>query len=134
MRIVLANGKTVEASPEEMSDFVTAVLIPNAYWRHSGYLSEEEVMRFLKGGSERDELKKVARYILVYTENLAFSAYLFGKAEGKPDESKEFNMPALKKLRGLYRVVMKNRQSKTGLQRIVNEMENVCLEIGADPL
>lgn len=128
---MLANGKTVEVSPEEVNDFITAILIPNAYWRRSGYLSEEEVMRFLKGDSDRDELKKVARYILVYTENLAFAAYLFDKSEGNPDQTKEFNMPALKRLREVYQKVSTNHSNHSNL---VNEMENICLEIGADPL
>jgi hypothetical protein len=134
LKMTLANGKSVEVSQTEIRDFITVTLIPNAYWRHSGYLSQEEVMRFLKGESGQDELKKVARYILVYTENLAFSAYLFSKAEGKPDESREFNMPAIKRLRAVYQKVSVNHSNNSKLLNLVSEMERVCLEIGADPL
>lgn len=134
MELLLANGKSVEVSQTEIGDFVTQILIPNADWRHSGQLTEGEVMRFLKAESSRDELRKVARYILTYTENLAFTAYLFDKAEGKPEQTKEFNMPAIKKLRELCQKVKGDRQTMLGLSHTVNEMESVCLGIGVDPL
>ena len=134
MELLLANGKRVEISQDEVNDFITQILIPNADWHHSGQLTEAEVMTFLKGESGRDELKKVARYILTYTENLAFTAYLFDKAEGKPEQTREFNMPAIKKLRELYQKVKDDYHTMMGLSHIVNEMESICLEIGADPL
>lgn len=57
--------------------------------------------------------------------------YLFDKADGEPERTKEFNMPAIKKLRELYQKVKDNCHSPRG---VVNEMEGICLEIGADPL
>lgn len=134
MNVILANGKSVEISQTEIGDFITQILIPNADWHHSGLLTEEEVMRFLKGESSRDELKKVARYILIYQENLSFTAYLFDKADGDPERTKEFNMPAIKELREIYRKVTENQQPAKELSGDVYEMENICLETGADPL
>lgn len=136
MEMILANGNKVKVSLGELRDFITemATPIPNPYWRHSELLSEEEVLRFLKGESTQDEFKKVARYLLIYTENLAFTGYLFDKAEGKPDQTREFNMPAVKKLRELYQKTTNGRQSKLELSQTVNQMESICLKIGVDPL
>ena len=134
MELILANGKHVEASQEEVNEFITQILFPNADWRHSGLLTQEEVMRFLAGESNETELKKVARYILTYTENLYFTAYLFDKADGEPERTKEFNTPAVKKLREIYRRVTENQRTIEEIAGDVYEMENTCLEIGADPL
>lgn len=134
MELILANNKSVEVSQEEVNDFITQILIPNPDWHHSRLLTEEEVMRFLKGESSRDEFRKVAQYILIYQENLAFTAYMFDKADGEPERTKEFNMPAIKELREIYLKVTKNQQSAKELSGDVYEMENICLETGADPL
>lgn len=134
MELTLANGKRVEVSREEVKTFITHLLTPNPQWRHSGLLSEDEVMRFLKAESNHDDLKKVACYILIYQENLAFNAYLFDKAEGDPEPIKQFNMPAIEKLREIYRRVTQNQQTLEEVAGDVYEMENICLETGADPL
>ena len=136
MKIILANGNIVEVTEVETKEFITEIStpIPNAYWRHSGLLSQEEVMRFLKGESRPDEVKKVGRYLLIYTENLAFSAYLFNKANGgDPDGPKDFTMPAIRRLRELYRYVLIS-QPTVPVSHNVKDMLNVCLEIGIDPL
>ncbi len=137
MKIILANGNTAEVTEVEIKEFITEVPtpIPNAYWRHSKLLGQEEVMRFLKGESSPDELKKVARYLLIYTENLAFSAYLFNKANGgAPDGPKDFSMPAIRKLRELYQSVLGNQPAVPDISHKVKNMLNVCLELGIDPL
>lgn len=136
MEMILANGNKVKVTLGEIRNFITEMPtpIPNAYWRYSELLSEDEVMRFLAGESNQEELQKIARYLLIYTENLAFSAYLFNKAKGKPDQTKDFNIPAVRKLRRFYRAVKDNRQMTKVLARLVREMGNICLEIGADPL
>lgn len=134
MRVVLANGKAVEVSQDEMEEFITQLVLPNAYWLYTGQVSEEEVMRFLGGESSVDELKKIARYLLTFAENTAFSAYLFDKADGEPDRTREFNMPALKKLRELHQKVIDSPQASTDLSQTVWEMENVCMGIGLDGL
>lgn len=133
IRLTLANGKDVEVSQEEVNEFITQVLIPNPDWRHSGLLTLEEAMRYLEGKSTLDDLRKVARYILIYEENLTFTAFLFDKANGESERTKEFNMWVIKKLRGLYRKVSDNTQVLE-ISQTVHEMENTCLEIGADPL
>lgn len=133
-RLTLANGKDVEVSGEEVNEFITQILLPNPDWRHSGLLTEEEWTRYLKNETSRDDLKKVARYILIYEENLAFTGYLFDKADGEPERTKEFNMPAIKKLRELYQKVSDDTHQVIDISQMVHEMENACLETGADPL
>jgi len=61
--MILANGQTVKVSLKELRDFITEMPapIPNAYWRYSELLTEQEVMRFLAGESSQEELQKVAR-------------------------------------------------------------------------
>lgn len=80
MELILANNKRVEVSQEEASEFITQILIPNPYWRHSGLLTEEEIIRFLKGNSTQDELKKTAWHILTY------QMYAFVVEDTGPDD------------------------------------------------
>ena len=134
MELILMNGQRVEVSQEEVSEFITFFLVPNPQWRHSGLLTEKEWMRYLKEESTQDELKKVARYILIYMENLSFTGYLFDKSEGEPQRTKEFNMPAVKKLREIYRRMTENQRTAKELVGDVWEMENICMELGASPL
>ncbi len=134
VQMILMNGARVEVSQEDANEFITQILIPNPDWHHSGLLTKEEVLRYLECKSTGDELRKVARYILIYEENLTFTAFLFNKSEGHPDQGKEFNMPAVKKLRDLYQTVGDNSHTVLNISQIVAEMETTCLEIGADPL
>jgi len=134
MKLILMNGQEVEVSQEEINEFITQVLVQNPDWRHSGLLTPMEWTRYLQGRNSKEELRKVARYILIYEENLSFTAYLFDKAEGKPETCKEFNMPVLKKLRELYQKATDISQHAPDISQDVHEMENLCLKIGADPL
>ena len=134
IKLKLMNGQQVEVSQEEVKEFITQILIQNPDWRHSGLLTEEEVMRYLKGEASHEDLKKVARYILIYEENLAFTGYLFDKADGEPERTKEFNMPAIKKLRELYQKASNDTHQVLDISQTVHEMENLCMKTGADPL
>jgi hypothetical protein len=134
VQFALMNGARVEVSREEVNEFITKILVPNPDWRHSGLLTEEERARYLKNEASQEDLKKVAWYILIYEENLAFSGYLFDRADGEPERTKEFNMPALKKLREIYHRVTESQRTPEELAGDVHQMENVCLETGADPL
>jgi hypothetical protein len=134
VQLRLMNDQLVEVSQEEVNEFITQGLIPNPDWRHSRLLTEAEVSRYLKNEAFQEDLKKVARYILIYEENLAFTAFLFDKANGEPELTKEFNMPIIEKLREIYSRVTKGQRSLEELAGDVHEMENLCMEIGTDPL
>lgn len=140
-KIRLVNGAEVEVSKEEVDIFITQTpsvpgilvcgrtLLPNPYWRHSKQLTEGEVMRYLQGKSQRSELLSIAKYILVHAENTSFSAYLFGGGDAK-----EFNMPVLYRLREIYQKMTDASHIMIDIAPLVHEMENLCMEIGLDPL
>ncbi len=134
IKLALMNGKEVDVSLEEINEFITQILVQNPDWRHSGLLTPMEWTRYLQGRSTQDELRKVARYILIYMENISFTLYLFDKSEGHSNQVKEFNMPVVKKLRELYQKVRDGIHQAPDISQDVHEMEAVCLEIGADPL
>jgi hypothetical protein len=134
MQIKLMNGQEVEASQEEVEEFITQVLTNFPYWKYSKLLTESEVMSFLKRESTEDELKKVARYLLIFIENFSFTGYLSDKSEGKFGMTKELNMPVVIKLRTIYQRMCEENRTLEELYGDVHEMENACMEIGADTL
>jgi hypothetical protein len=134
IQIKLMNGRNVEVSKEELNEFITQVLAPNPYWRYTGMLNEEIVERYFKGEIPAAELAAIARYFLVFIENLTFTGYLLDKSESGPGNTKEFNMPVITKLRQMYKDLNANHRPLKELAGDVHEMENACLEIGADPL
>lgn len=127
MKFLLANGDTVDATIEEMQEFITgSVAVSNPHWRYSQELTKDEVMRFLKRESTRAELERIAKYILLYAENLTFTGHLFDKSLGTGGQSKEFNMPVLMQLREIS-------QGKIDWETVW-QMENMCMSIGIGPL
>lgn len=136
MEMILANGNRVKVSLGEIKEFIQAMPspLPNPYWRYSELLAEQEVMSFLAGESNKDDLLKIARYILIFTENISFAAYLFDKSEGNPNQGKEFNMPVVQQLRELYQKVSNNKQSVKDVSQTVYEMEKLCMTIGVGSL
>ena len=134
VEVVLVNGARVEFSQEELDEFITQEIIPNPYWCYSGLLTREEVTGYLHNEVSRELHIKIARYILIYQENLAFTGYLFDKAEGQPDKTRVFNLPVLNKLRDLYQKVSQLPRTAGEVDSDVHAMENLCLETGGDPL
>lgn len=134
MLLELANGKKVNVSQEEIDEFITQVLIQNPYWKYSKLLTESEAMRYLKKESTKSDFMKVARYLLVYIENISFTGYVYDKSEGQLSMTKELNMPVVIKLRDIYRRISYTPRTPEELAGDVYEMENACMDIGADPL
>lgn len=133
IKLHLMNGKEVEVSQEEIGEFISEVLMPNPYWSHSQLLDKSEATAYLKGESTPEGLRKVARYILIFFENLSFTGYLFDKAEGE-QLTKEFNLPVITRLRDIYHRLTNEQCTLEELAGDVHEMENLCREMGADPL
>ncbi len=133
-QIQLMNGKQVELTRPEFDEFISDVMVPNPQWQHSGLLDKEEVARYLSGRATVQDLHKVARYILVYQENLTLTAYLFAKAESQnnANDSKSYNLPYLMKIRAMHSLAATEKINL--LNKIAHKMENICLEVGADPL
>jgi hypothetical protein len=134
LKLQLMNGKQVELSEPEFDEFISDVMVPNPQWRNSQLLEEVEVTRYLKNEATTEDLKKVIRYILVYQENLALTAYLFIKVndQKEADTSKKYNIETLMKLRSLKSLA--NTDKLNILNRIAHRMENLCMESGADPI
>jgi hypothetical protein len=134
IRLQLANQKEVTLTEPEFDEFISEVLFPNPQWQYSGLLDKDQVQRYLTGQATVQDLQKVIHYILVYQENLSLTAYLFSKTEGptKANESKEYNLPIIKKLRAMKGLASTDKINL--LNKIAHKMENICMEVGADPL
>ncbi|MDD5045141.1 MAG: hypothetical protein PHG51_06345 [Candidatus Omnitrophica bacterium] len=135
VKFQLMNGKEVEASQDEIDEFISQKLIPNPDWRYNpSLLSREEWDRYMQGMSSVVELKKVAKYILTYFENLSLTSYLFEKADGNMIISREINLAAIKAIREIYKRLTDPARPEKDIAGDVHEMEDQCMEVGADPL
>lgn len=136
MIVRLMNGKEVAITQEETARFITeepacAVdyrvnnlpLLVNPYWLWSGQLSQGEADRYVAGDSTPALLDKIARYLLVYAEQTAHTAFMFDKAEGNLPGTGEFNLPVVEKLREL-------RKTKPITRDTIFEMERLMTDLG----
>jgi len=122
------------------------VLALNPYWKANKLLSVDEVRTFVEYMIQKevgnsydmpDELvKKIARYVLIYAENIAFSvAVTYAEQSAMSHNVKDlvgyiqFIMPFLEQLREMFRMVKEKPDPE-----IVNEMILLCLNYGMDPL
>ena len=127
----------VEIPLEIFRKFITTEYHGNPYWQYSRLLTRDDVMRYLKtkamGKEVKDQvfLEKIAYYILVYAENTALHTFLWIYAEDKKEarEYMENTIPALEKLRRLYRI-----GRETGFtDKLVSDMLWTALDTGIDP-
>ena len=102
-------------------------ICPNVDLDYSG------VMDFLEGKRDPELLKRIARYILVYAENLILSNYVYQRAlnPGNADRYLESMKPLLEELRRLYGPL--RRKPYDVYRPLVDEMLNLCLRYGIDP-
>jgi len=104
-------------------EFIPEVWFENPYWRYNGYLSKAEVMKFLeKKPLTPDEAHKLAKYILLFAQNLACMTWLF--CDDREGYFK-YMLPCIHKLHQILPKV-KSRDE-------VWEMLNVCFEHALDP-
>ena len=129
---ILANGMKVYVDDETIKKIITIRLSDNPYYEYSGFITRNEVQRFLEGSRDKKLHKKINRYIVFYAENIIFSTYLYLKASaeyskgnGKDDSEPYLKQmqPFLQKLRKLYK---KNEDPK--------KLINLCLQHAIDPL
>ena len=110
----------------------TDVLTPNPYWRYSGLLDEETLRAYLEGSEEPEVLRAVARYTLIYVENMAFSVFIGIMLTDGVDEAMgylKWMEPTLAALRSMWRRV-RGRPSR----KLVEEMVWKAIDVGLDPL
>jgi len=133
LMFTLRDGTQVFVGKDEVEEFVTEILTPNPYWRFSGLLVEAEVIQFLNNEANVLTLERVALYVLVYVENMAFSAWLIIKqreGEERAEDYKEFVMPVIKKLREMYLDIKENGVTEEKVWAMMRE----ALKAGFDPL
>ena len=119
--------------------FITTKLTNCFYWRHCPGLglTRDDVLRFLRACVKNsdlpmDFLERIAYYILLYSENTAFSAFLMTLAHDGKDAAKEYMdyiMPCLEELRRLYHT----GRSRGFTTMLVRKMLTTCMDYSIDP-
>ncbi len=121
--------------PREVVKEVISIELTNCFhWRcpNTG-IDYSDVMEFLEGSRDLGLLKKIARYILVYTENLVLSTYMYMKMQN-PRAANEYldtMKLVLHKLRNLYQLLQ--RKPHDIYHELVEQMLHTCLDNGIDP-
>ena len=108
------------------------VFTPNPYWRHSGLLSSSEIKKFMDRTENVLTLVRIARYIVIWAENMVFTAWLMIRmveGEEEAESYAESMIPFLEKLREMYKEV-----EKSARREIVEKMIEECIRVGLDPL
>jgi len=114
---------------------VTTELCPLPHYMFSKYLSRDEVLAFLKGARGAWLMRKVARYILFYAENIVLTTFLMLiEIEGrrrteKAVKAKKYVDHHIKLLEALRRIASKEKISREDVERMIE----LCLKHGIDP-
>jgi len=122
-------GTKVSVSKSIVRRIVTTELSPLPHWEASDYLSTEEVEAFFGGASGSQLMKRIAKYILFYAENIVFATFLLllaGEGKGRAEEYLDRHMELLETLR---RIADKEEVGRED----VEEMISLCLRHGIDP-
>ncbi len=124
----------VEVSGEVVKEIISVELANCFHWICPSIdLDYDSVMDFLEGKRDPGLLRRVARYILVYAENLVLTNYVYQRIlnPGNADRYLESMKPFLKELRRLYGLLQ--RKPYDVYRPLVDEMLNLCLRYGIDP-
>jgi len=126
-------GVSIVITKRAVRLFITTdILTPNPYWRYSGLLDEETVRAYLDGSEEPEVLRAVARYTLIYVENMALSVFIGIMLTEGVDEAMgylKWMEPTLAMLRSTWRRVRREPSRK-----LVEEMVWKAIDVGLDPL
>lgn len=124
----------VEVSEDVVKEIISVELTNCFHWQCPSIdLDYSGVMDFLEGKPDLGLLKKVARYILVYTENLVLANYVYQRIlnPGNADKYLESMKPLLHELRRLYELLQGKPYDV--YRPLVDEMLSLCLRYGIDP-
>ncbi len=128
-------GKTVKVPEEVIREVITVELTNCFYWSCPNIdVDYSDVMEFLGGSRDPELLRRIARYILVYTENLVLPNYVYMKASMGSEKARAYldSMKSLlMKLRRLYRIL--NMEPYGMYRELVDQMLQTCLDHGIDP-
>ena len=121
--------------PEEVVKEIISVELTNCFHWHCPNIDLDcgEVADFLEGKRDPSLLERIARYILVYAENLVLSNYVYQRAlnPNSADKYLESMKPFLQELRRLYGLLDENHCDSHRV--LVDEMLSLCLRHGIDP-
>lgn len=137
MKFLLMTGKEVVVSEAEIREIVkSGMVIANPYWVYSGLLREDEVIAYLNHKADVDILKRIAKYILVFVENLALTNYMFLLAENREEAEEYLNSQKqlLNFSEQLNTSVQTGTRSLEELEELVRSMISKCMTFGIDPL
>jgi len=106
-------------------EFHPRIWCENAYWRFSGLLTQDEVMKYMRGKElSPDEAHKLGDYILIWVQNSVCVAWLFMPQKEREGYFKAM-LPVIAKLHELL--------GKCKSREEVEEMMWAAMEAGLDP-
>ena len=126
----------VEVPGELVREIISLELTNCFHWGCPGSgLDYVDVVRFMHGDNDPDLLRRVARYILVYAENLVLTTVVYLKVidPGKVEAYLEDMRGVLERLREKYREVKEFTGDSMELRTLVEQMLHICLSAGLDP-
>ena len=130
LTFILANGRRVRVRHELVKSIVTTRLSNRYYWAYTPDV-REAVKLFLDGYRGECLLRKVAWYILYYTENHVLTTYLYilvNDGEHEADRYLNLMFKLLEKLRDIYKSVCRKPEAEK-----VHAMVFEVLRYGIDP-
>jgi len=124
----------VKVSVKEIEEFITTVLTNTPYWAVGNWLSKGEVLRFLDGDVDHKLLDRVSEYMLMWAENIRFSAYLLSLAFNNrwTNEDKRRVLEELKELRKLVKKIKKERDLNRK-HELTKKLLSKLIDKGLDP-
>lgn len=142
-------GKAIAVPRQTIEIFLSeGVYALNPYWQYNGLLEKDEVLSLakclhmlglkLECNMDPKLIKKIARYIVIYAENVQLMNFLTASEAAIIHEDREgktikeflnYAIPFLMTLRKLYRQIIMEPKPET-----LAKMLELCLQSGIDPL
>ena len=100
----------------------------NAHWMHNKYLTQDQVMQYLKKEPLGEELAyRIGKYVLLHTQNIATANWLI-MSEGIEDKQATLELmePCIRRLKAVL-------QRKPRNTRTIDIMVDICMEYAVDP-
>ncbi|MCK5160237.1 MAG: hypothetical protein KAQ99_01560 [Candidatus Aureabacteria bacterium] len=105
-----------------------ALWMENAHWMYNKYLTQDQVMQYLKKEPLGEELAyRLGKYVLIHTQNLATANWLI-MSETPEDKQATFDLmePCIRRLKAVL-------QRKPRNTRTIDIMIDICMEYAVDP-
>lgn len=105
-----------------------ALWMENAHWMHNKYLTQDQVMQYLKKEPLGEELAYlIGKYVLLHAQNLATANWLIMSETPKDKQATlELMEPCIRRLKAVL-------QRKPRNTRTIDIMVDICMEYAIDP-